>query len=746
MFTLREPSAAAGTGTSQVDRPLDAVSVVADQSLVWDRANNLMEVFDGRPGEEWPDGFRPQSYRVDHDSLYRVADIELDYTQDGGKRTPVDSFVDWRDEQAEVEAVDPMQQKPAPMLPARPEGRVASLTYEYDWLANMVEWNDDAYQFYERSLGAITNGEAEGGGRPSALRLASDLERTAPSSGWVPEGGRGGYLATEYGEGGNLVSMTVHAQCGDAAGAGSCYDPMLGTEARVAYLGANCSCASEQHYQYRWDELNRLVEARRYDRSGGAGGWDLAARQRYRYDAANQRSVKQTINVATGGGEDPERIALYALPGDLERRGLVRDPLLGDGYVAGATGRVEDQYLVGGARLVWTDPRNPGATLDADARVTVAIGDLIGTTSAVLDLVSGALVETSTYYPNGARESYRAPDGGEVGPEPAGFTGKEGDEEVGLTYFGERYLVSRIGRWASPDPLWVHADGGGEALNAFHYVSGNLLQARDPIGLDWVKDLYLSDGRFRRHSPGQLQVAREGNRPTPYVPGPPGHPHPNSGLTVGPGYDAATRTEDRIRQDMRAVGASQRLTNVMADAAGLRGADAEEHETDITSSPQGMPQMPGEVRDRLLPRMLQEYQGMAMRRSTANATVLEEHRAARPLTTDEWGGLHEYVVELLGDIAVNSAFYANDRVTEITDLVRGALGDPIAQLTALDGYGQTIGGPGGRATRSEWIRERISDLEAEAGLDKFINSLAAEGESDILNSDSGESDSTPDSD
>jgi hypothetical protein len=30
----------------------------------------------------------------------------------------------------------------------------------------------------------------------------------------------------------------------------------------------------------------------------------------------------------------------------------------------------------------------------------------------------------------------------------------------------------------------VHAVGGGEALNSYHYVSGNLLQARDPIGLD----------------------------------------------------------------------------------------------------------------------------------------------------------------------------------------------------------------------------------------------------------------------
>ena len=39
------------------------------------------------------------------------------------------------------------------------------------------------------------------------------------------------------------------------------------------------------------------------------------------------------------------------------------------------------------------------------------------------------------------------------------------------------------GRWASPDPLHVHQAGGGEALNSYHYVSGNLLSARDPIGL-----------------------------------------------------------------------------------------------------------------------------------------------------------------------------------------------------------------------------------------------------------------------
>jgi RHS repeat-associated protein len=228
----------------------------------------------------------------------------------------------------------------------------------------------------------------------------------------------------------------------------------------------------------------------------------LAARQRYRYDSANQRTVKQTLDVnhivgSESAGLDTcvsegtpcsyERIALYVYGGDVERRGLYRVDDMGD-LVYAHNDESETQYLVGGARMVRKVREEDPGVLDPDDRITVGITDLIQTTSAVIDLVSGALVETSTYYPNGARETYRAPDTQNVAAEPYGFTGKEADEEVGLVYFGERYLIPRIGRWASPDPLSIHAAGGGEALNAYHYVSGNLLQARDPLGLQQVAE------------------------------------------------------------------------------------------------------------------------------------------------------------------------------------------------------------------------------------------------------------------
>ena len=101
------------------------------------------------------------------------------------------------------------------------------------------------------------------------------------------------------------------------------------------------------------------------------------------------------------------------------------------------------------------------------------------------------LLEASTYYPNGARETFLNDDAALTAPEVTGFTGKEADEEVGVVYFGERYLIPRLGRWASPDPLHVHASGGGEALNSYHYVAGNMLPGE---GSPWTSPRWRSRG------------------------------------------------------------------------------------------------------------------------------------------------------------------------------------------------------------------------------------------------------------
>jgi len=116
--------------------------------------------------------------------------------------------------------------------------------------------------------------------------------------------------------------------------------------------------------------------------------------------------------------------------------------------------------MVAGARIVWDSATSSTLpNFDRNRRITYALTDLLQTSGAVVDLVSGELLELSTYYPNGARENLWASDSN-APLEPMGFTGKEADEEIGLTYFGERWLMPRLGIWASLDPLHVHASGG----------------------------------------------------------------------------------------------------------------------------------------------------------------------------------------------------------------------------------------------------------------------------------------------
>ncbi|MCU0682762.1 MAG: hypothetical protein MUF34_11025, partial [Polyangiaceae bacterium] len=462
--TLRSP-----TGAASPSRPLSAVSAVNDQSFAWDAVSNLTAINDLRPPTQWPDGHRPQSIAIQHDALYRVRQASYAYTRDDGASAPSDAPSDWRDAAHALRGADPMRPGAAPRVAAPPAGRVAGLRWQHDWLGNVTRADDDARVFYERSLGRITNGNEEPGGRPSALRLAADLPTAAPASA-SPAAERGGYVEVDYGEGGFVSALTVKGQCTDVSTEQACWDdPAQGVDARRALLRARCACQAEQRYEYRWDELGQIADARRYDRAGA--GYALAARLRYRYDADGQRLIKEV-----SADEAGRRFALEIVPGDFERRGLRLTP---EGiYAADPALGTETQYLAAGARVVWKDGEPPPPPLlDPSHRITVALGDLLGTTSAVIDLTSGELIESGAYLPTGVRETWRTSDEADVPLEPRGFTGKEADAEVGLTYFGKRYLLPHLGRWASPDPLQIHAGGGGELLNNYHYVSGNLLQA-----------------------------------------------------------------------------------------------------------------------------------------------------------------------------------------------------------------------------------------------------------------------------
>jgi len=71
-------------------------------------------------------------------------------------------------------------------------------------------------------------------------------------------------------------------------------------------------------------------------------------------------------------------------------------------------------------------------------------------------------------------------------PSDQHFTGKERDAESGLDYFGARYYASTMGRFMSPDPLYIemHRLADPQQLNLYMYGRNNPLSITDPTGLD----------------------------------------------------------------------------------------------------------------------------------------------------------------------------------------------------------------------------------------------------------------------
>ena len=395
--------------------------VLVDNTFAYDIASNPSFIDDRRPASAWPEGFAPVARTLRYDSFDRIARVDNAYQ----------GLPTWRDPLAVERASG---RAPVPSLVA--PNRVGFQTFEYDWRGNLTSTADDANLFYDRSLGAITLGTTNSG--PDQLRAA------------------GTGLTATHDDAGNLVDVVLQRP-GTCTDAGGCV----------------------QRFHYDWDEVGQLSRARRWDYTtiddvpalptiplAPPATTDL----RYVYDEGGSRVLKRSV--VSGGDAHYTAEILPSL-----RLELATWDDASASYAR--TAATEVVYLAGVGRVVH-GPTLPSAT-GSPQHIFLMLPDHLGSTAAVIDRDTGELVERTTQQPYGAPDSDYRPDRWSAFREAYQFTGKEDDMEVGLTYFGARYYHAALGRFASADPLAIHALGGDG--NPYAYVRGAVLSATDPFGL-----------------------------------------------------------------------------------------------------------------------------------------------------------------------------------------------------------------------------------------------------------------------
>jgi RHS repeat-associated protein len=407
-------------------------TLLEDLDYSYDVVDNATEVTDWRIASEWLPGAKPVSRSVVYDDLYRVSKVDYHYA--AGTDTWVDPF----------EGDDLSHDQPHPSPRQSFGNRILQQTFSYDWLGNTNHTDDDAHGFYDRSLGSVT----QDGAKPYQLKHA---EQPGPN---------GGSLDATYDEAGNLTALNVTRL-------GPC-------------LGGSCT----QAFRYEWDEVGRLDHAQRWDGTTTPSSAP-ASELSYAYDAHDQRVRKTAVD---GVGSVPLH-TVYVLD-SLELR---RAMYAGGDYQRDLT--TERVYLLAhGVRLARLGYHQASTvpTVTDGLHVFLEMGDHLGSTAVVIDKGTSEVVEAGTYTAYGSAESdYRPARWGSF-REDYRFTGKEEDSEVGLTYFGKRFMSPYLGRWVSADPLAIH--GGAADSNAYAYVRGRLLRSTDPLGLEDKPAWYSPSG------------------------------------------------------------------------------------------------------------------------------------------------------------------------------------------------------------------------------------------------------------
>ncbi|MFH0341567.1 MAG: SpvB/TcaC N-terminal domain-containing protein [Chromatiales bacterium] len=220
---------------------------------------------------------------------------------------------------------------------------------------------------------------------------------------------------------------------------------------------------------FEWDHSDRMQVFR--NQTAGA---EPSMYTHYLYDASGQQMKKLVRS-----GANNYDITVY-IDGLFEYHRRVRSSETRENN---ALHVMDDQSRVALVR-VGTAPPNDGAP---EAPVKYHLGDHLGSSSVVIggwNAAASNFINREEYFPYGetsfgsfARKRYR-------------FTGKERDEESGMSYHGARYFAPWAARWVSCDPAGIANNQSGQTgyiadLNLFTYAVNNPIKYHDPTGLQW---------------------------------------------------------------------------------------------------------------------------------------------------------------------------------------------------------------------------------------------------------------------
>jgi RHS repeat-associated protein len=333
--------------------------------------------------------------------------------------------------------------------------QLQDISYEYDAVGNILEIDDLSDQNSAKNAVYVYD---------DLYRLTSaTITNTANSANYTH--------TFDYDILGNILNKSdvgayEYEGGDDLTSSATMATPHAATEVNsVAYsYDDNGNLTSDGTWTHDWNYQNRL-----------ASSTDGVTTVDYFYDEAGQRFMK-----SSGAGD-----SIY-----LNEFVDIEDP------------ETSNYILAGGMKVATVKavpspiPSDPSAELPSVfSEITYhSLDHLSGTNVDTNE--SGGLVEVIDYFPFG---EVRLDENAEGYDNNYKYTGKELDEETGLSYYEARYYNSKIGRFVSQDE-WFGDVNDPQSLNKYSYVQNNPLKYVDTTGrfAETAVDVVITGYDFNR--------------------------------------------------------------------------------------------------------------------------------------------------------------------------------------------------------------------------------------------------------